>query len=43
MRVVQDAELTPIEVFALFHKQARYAAAVRAVLDELAGVLGQRS
>jgi hypothetical protein len=33
-------------VFALFHKQARYIAAVRAVLDELdelAGVLGQRS
>jgi DNA-binding transcriptional LysR family regulator len=43
VRVVDEAELPPIEVFALFHKQARGAAAIRAVLDELAGALGQRS
>lgn len=39
VRVVPGAELRPIEVFALFHQQARGAATIRVVLDELAGAL----
>jgi DNA-binding transcriptional LysR family regulator len=39
VRVVPGAELRPIEVFALVHNQARGAAAIHVVLDELAGAL----